>query len=362
MTRHHTQSALMRYARRLGFGELHTKIDPDTGLEAIVAIHNLNRGPAIGGARCHHYDDFNQAMVDVLRLAQMMSLKSAIVDLPHGGAKSVLIKPRQIRDRQAYMHAFGDFVHQLNGRYVTAVDVGTDMGDMDLIAERTPFVAGYTGQDTVHHENNPSPYTAKSVFRGIQAAVAFRHRQDTLNGIHVAIQGVGHVGRVLTQLLVDAGARVTVTDTFTDNVTYCVNEYGATAVAPEAIYSIECDVFAPCALGGVINLAHINQLKAPIIAGSANNQLAHLKIAETLKQRGILYAPDFVVNAGGLIFAAAIYDFGDSSRANEKIDQLYDTLLRLFERAEQTHQSTNAVTVELALEKLKHIEMPESSY
>ena len=346
----HSYQALMRYAEMLTCNEFHVKFDPETGLHAIIAIHSNTLGPAIGGCRLKPYTNAGMAMKDVLQLSYMMTLKAAISDLPHGGAKSVIIAPDHMKDRHALFQSFGDFVHQLNGRYIAAMDVGTETTDMDAIAARTPYVIGARGTHASH--DDPSFHTALGVLRGIEACVHFKLNKDSLKGIRVAIQGAGHVGYELAKLLAEKGAKISICDPKHEAVQRCVIECGATAIALEDIYDVDCDVFAPCALGGVINNDTLSRIKAKIIAGSANNQLAHKKIGAILQEMGILYAPDFVINSGGLIQAAMIYDYNDLSLAIKKIDKLYDILLGIFKRAETVKRSTTEVARRAALEKL----------
>lgn len=347
---HHRHGALMRYARMLGFGDIHTKIDPSTGLHAIIAIHNTQRGPAIGGCRLYDYRSAGLALKDALRLSYMMTLKAAASDLPHGGAKAVILKPLFIKDRDAIFRGFGDFVHEMNGRYITAMDVGTTTHDMDIIAERTPHVIGAAGIDSI--QGDPSPYTANGVIRGIQAAVCFKLKRDSLEGIRVAVQGAGKVSYYLCEHLHEQGAKITVTDVKLEATQRFVDEFNAKVVTPEEIYDVDCDIFAPCAIGGTINRDTLNRLKATIIAGAANNQLAHRKYGVTAQKKGILYAPDFVINAGGLIQSAATHDYHDVSIANKLINQLYDRMITLFERAEKTNQPTTEIAELIAIEKL----------
>ena len=267
---HHTAlDGLFRYAEFLNFGEVHIKFDHATGLKAIVAIHNLKRGPAIGGTRLVSYSSSDEALEDALRLGYMMSFKAAISNLNHGGAKAVLIKPKVIKDRKAYFTAFADFVNQLGGRYITAVDSGTSAADMDIIAERTSYVTC-----TSHSRNSgdPSPQTALGVRRAIEAAVKFKLGRDSLDGIHVAIQGAGHVGYFLAKELSQRGAKLTVCDINVSALQRSVDEFGAAICSPETIYDTEADVFAPCALGAVLNLQTINRLRVPIVAGSSKDR------------------------------------------------------------------------------------------
>jgi leucine dehydrogenase len=341
---------LFRYAELLNFGDVHVKFDPATGLKAIVAIHNLNRGPAIGGCRCIEYPSSDKALEDALRLGYMMSYKAAINNLNHGGAKAVIMKPKIIKDRTAFMSAFGDFVNELGGRYVTAVDSGTSESDMDIIATRTPFVTCTTASGS---GGDPSPHTALGVKRGIEAAVKFKLGRENLEGVHVTIQGAGHVGYYLAKELTALGARLTMCDVNQVNLSRCVDEFGVAICAPDEIYDIKADVFAPCALGAVLNLHTIKRLNVSIVAGSANNQLAHQKHATLLHERGILYAPDFVVNAGGLIFVAAVYDHADLTRAVQQVGDIYFTLGEIFERSQLENKTTNQIAEAIALEKLR---------
>jgi len=347
---YHTHEALMRYARMLGFGDIHTKIDPKTGLQAIIAIHSTRRGPAIGGCRLYAYRSYGTAMKDVLRLSYMMTLKAAVSDLAHGGAKAVIIKPKIIKDRDAIFRSFGDFVHEMNGRYISAMDIATTTHDMDMIAERTPHVIGAAGTDEA--QSDPAPFTGIGVMRGLEAAVKFKLGRDDLDGLRVAIQGGGKVAYSLAEKLHERGATIIMCDTKPEAVQRFVDTFNAEVVSPDKIYDVECDIFSPCAIGGTINLNTLNRLSAKIIAGSANNQLAHRKYGEVARQRGILYAPDFVINAGGLIQAASIHDYHDITIAEKLTEQIYDRMLTLFERAKQTNKPTTDIAELIAIEKL----------
>ncbi len=346
---HTALDRLFRYSEFLGYGDFHVKFDPATGLRAIVAIHNLNRGPAIGGCRMIHYQTTDAALEDALRLGQMMSLKAAISNLPHGGGKAVLIKPKVIKDRIAYLESYGDFVESLGGRYITAVDSGTSEEDMDIIARRTQFVTCTTELKKL---GDASSATAFGVRRGIQAAVKFKLGRDDLEGLHVTIQGAGHVGYYLAKELQALGARLTMCDVNSTNLQKCVDELGVATCYPEQIFDIPADVFAPCALGSILNLETIKRLRVSIVAGSANNQLAHSKFGAHLKDHGILYAPDFVINAGGLIHVAVIYAHADIAKSNEQVGNVYHTLMSIFDRSERENRSTNEVAEQMAREKL----------
>ncbi len=340
---------LFRYADFMRFGEVHIRFDHATGLVAIIAIHSLKLGPAIGGCRLISYPSTDAALEDALRLAHMMSFKAAINHMPHGGAKAVLIRPKIITDRRAYFHAFGEFVHSLDGRYITAVDSGTSPADMDMIRERTPHVTCTTQSGIAQ---DPSPHTALGVCRGIEAAVHFHLGQESLNDVHVAIQGAGHVGYFLAKELSARGARLTMCDVNAEALARCVREFGVATVVPDAIYAVPADVFAPCALGAVLNLKTIESLQVKIVAGSANNQLAHRRFAKLLHERGILYAPDFVINAGGLIYVAALYDHDDAAIATELVGNIYHTLMTIFTKSQQENLATNDVAEAIAREKI----------
>jgi leucine dehydrogenase len=341
---------VFQYAKDLDFGEVHFKMDAKTGLFAVVAIHSTKLGSAIGGCRCISYPSMQAAILDAIRLAHGMSYKAAICELSHGGGKAVLMKPREIKDRKAYFQSFAEFVHEMNGRYVTAIDSGTDVNDMDIIAAQTPFV---TCTSKIG-EGNPAPYTAIGVQRGIAAAVKFKLGEDSLKGIHVAIQGAGHVGYHLTRNLTQAGARVTLADLNAQNLTRCQKEFNVSIATPEEIYQIDCEVFAPCALGGVINAATIPSINAPIVAGSANNQLKNpLQDDQLLFERGILYVPDFLINAGGLIHAAAAYDHGDLEKAKQQIYRIYEACMTIFNRAKAENKPTGYIAQVIADERLR---------
>lgn len=346
---HKSIDSLMRYADFLGYGDIHTKIDKKTGLKALVAIHNLNRGPAIGGCRMIAYQTVGKALEDVLRLGHMMSYKAAINNLPHGGAKAVIIKP-EAANREALFEKFGEFVEELGGRYITAVDSGTNVEDMDIVARKTSFVIGTSKSGAA---GDPSPLTALGVRRAIEAAVKFKMGRDSLEGIQVAIQGAGHVGYSLSKELHQLGAKIIISDINPALVERCVREFGAAACHPDDIYSIKADVFSPCALGAILNVRTIKQLHVAIVAGSANNQLSHQHNGSLLHERGILYAPDFLINAGGLIQVSVLYDHGDLQKANEQIRNIYHTVYDIYERSKRENRATNAIAEEIARERLR---------
>ncbi len=330
-----------------GFGDIHFKVDSKTGMKAIIAIHNTNLGPALGGCRFIEYLNTETAIKDAMRLARGMSYKAALNNLPLGGGKAVIIKPAHPFERNHYLEAFGRFINELNGRYITAVDSGTDLSDMDIIAKYTPFVASLS-----QHNDSPSTSTAKGVLRGIEAAVQFKLGKNSLAGVHIAIQGLGHVGYLLAGYLTALGAKLTVADLNEQAVEQVIKEFGAKAVPANFIHRTPCDVFSPCALGAIINDETIPQLQTTIIAGAANNQLAHNYHGQVLHKRGILYAPDYVINSGGLIFAACKYLKTSIEQAEQKIDAIYACLLELFSRSKQEDLPTNEIADIIAQEKL----------
>ena len=330
-----------------GFGDLHLKQDPRSGLRAIVAVHSTKLGPALGGCRFVEYASTADAVRDALRLAQGMSYKSALAGLPLGGGKAVIIKPNKAFDRQAYFHAFGDFVESLNGRYITAVDSGTELHDMNIIGQRTRYVASLSEE-----HGDPSPSTVSGILRGIEAAVMFTLDRSSLSGLKVAIQGLGQVGFDLAHRLHQQGARLTVADVNADRVADAVRRFSATEVLVQDIHKVPCDVFAPCALGGILNSSSIAELQTRIVAGGANNQLAEPLDGQRLHDRGILYAPDYVINAGGVIYASSKYFSSSEASAQQKINNIRNALLEIFNRSRQDNQACNLIADGLARELL----------
>lgn len=340
---------VFKYAQQLKYGELHFKMDAKTGLFAIIAIHNTKLGPAIGGCRCIDYPSIQAGIIDAIRLAHMMSYKAAICGLAHGGAKSVIVKPAVIPDRRAFFESFGRFVDEFQGLYIAAMDSGTDVRDMDYIANVTPYVTCTSQVGS----GDPAPFTALGVRRGIEAAVRFKFGKSDLNGITIAIQGAGHVGYHLARELTELGAKLIMADIDPAHLQKCQSEFGVSIVDPDEIYSVKCDVFSPCALGAVINANTIPVLNCAIVAGSANNQLKELEADDQrLFERGILYAPDFLINAGGLIQAAASYDHQSQEQAVAQIHNLYNETMAIFERAKNENQSTNRIAQIIADERL----------
>lgn len=338
---------IFNYAKALKFGELHFKLDETTGLLAIIAIHSTKLGPALGGCRCREYDSISDAIEDAMRLAYGMTYKAAITGLPLGGGKSVLIKPKEIKDRDKYFQSFGKFIDDLNGRYITAVDSGTNPNDMDSIAKQTPFV---TSQGSLN--GDPSPFTADGVFLAIKAAVKHKLKREDIKGLKFAIQGVGNVGYLLARHLHKAGAVLFVTDTNKLAVEKCVKEFNATPVELDEIYQVDCDIFSPCALGAILNDNSISKLKASMVIGSANNQLAEPRHGDELHKRGILYGPDYVINAGGLIHACSQFYKTPLAEVRKQVEGIYDTTLAILNRADKQNLPTYLVADEIAEERL----------
>ncbi|MGX5220077.1 Glu/Leu/Phe/Val dehydrogenase dimerization domain-containing protein [Pseudomonas segetis] len=328
--------------------------DKASGLQAIIAIHNRNLGPALGGCRMWPYVDDQAALRDVLRLSRGMTYKSALANLPLGGGKAVIIGDPHTGKSTALFQAMGDFVESLGGRYITAADSGTGVAEMQIMAERTRHVAGAGVRETLdggQRSGDPSPATAYGVFVGIQVAVKHRLGRDDLKGLRVAIQGVGQVGFNLARHLRDAGAQVWACDIVEANVRRAVEQLGVKAVTQADIYGLDVDVFAPCAMGGIINLQTLDLLRAPIIAGAANNQLADAQLAEELASKGVLYAPDYAINAGGIIDIYFERSGGSALELKAHIEGIGATLEQIFSRAEHQGKTTTAIADQLAEER-----------
>lgn len=333
-----------------GFGEVHLGRDAATGLRAIIAIHDTRLGPALGGCRFIHYESDDAAVVDALRLARGMTYKAALAGLAHGGGKSVIIHPRTAFDRNALFTAFGRFIESLRGHYITAEDSGTGLEDMEVIRTTTKHVVGI---DPAHGgSGDPSPFTALGVRRGIEACVKFVKGRDKLDGIHVAVQGVGHVGYYLCKELHDAGAKLTVADIDPLKAERAQREFGAKVASLDEIAATECDIFSPNALGSALNDETIPRLRCKIVAGAANNQLAEPRHGDDLMQRGILYAPDYAINAGGLVNVAQEVAGYDRKKAHDRTMKIYDTILEIAERAKKAAAPTYRVADAMVEERL----------
>lgn len=335
------------YAEQHGFGEVHVKMDPKTKLQAIIAIHSTKLGPALGGCRFIEYPSTEKALQDALRLARAMSFKAAVLGLKHGGGKSVLMKRPDITDRRAYFEAFGRMVNDLNGKYITAVDSGTSIADMNIIHTQTPFVTSLTG-----HSENTSEHTAIGTFLGLKSSVKYAMKQDDLKGLRVSIQGLGNVGFDLARQLHEAGAELFVTDVNQAAVQNAVKQFNATAVPIDEIHQCEVDVFSPCALGGAINDTTIQELNCKIIAGCANNQLSNPELGKILQDKGIIYAPDYVINAGGLVYAAGRYDGVSDDYIQTSLQSIPTSLTNIYERAAKEGLPTSIIADRIAQERL----------
>ena len=294
----------------------------------IVAIHSTKLGPAVGGTRFWKYENDEAAIKDLLRLARGMTYKNALAGLPLGGGKSIVLRPEGSFDREGIFRAHGRFVDTFGGRYITAEDVGTNPDDLAIVRQETKHAAGLHGLS-----GDPSPFTARGVFRATQAAAKHRWGSESLEGKTVALQGGGNVGYHLASNLHKAGARLIVSDVDESKVERLVKEFDAAPVAPEAIYSVESDIYAPCALGGTINDQTIPQFKVEIIVGGANNQLLEERHGDELEKRGILYAPDYAANAGGIINGCRELLGWEASQSLAKVDEIHETVLDIFRTA-----------------------------
>ena len=304
--------------------------EPSSGYRGIIAIHDTTLGPALGGTRFWNYASDGDALIDALRLARGMTYKAAVAGLNLGGGKSVIIGDNKISNREPLFRAHGRHVESLRGRYITAEDVGTSTADMEFIRTETKHVTGLLGKS-----GDPSPVTAYGTYRGMKAAAQYRWGSDSLAGKTVAVQGCGHVGYFLCKELHQEGAKLVVTDIDAQRVKAVTQDFHAKAVSAAEIYGQAADIFAPCALGAVINDETIAQLKVAIVAGAANNVLAEDRHGDELERKGIAYAPDYVINGGGLINVNAELHDWSLERARAKAGEIYDTILRVFEIAKE---------------------------
>ncbi|WP_461538310.1 Leu/Phe/Val dehydrogenase [Spongorhabdus nitratireducens] len=323
--------------------DIHFRHDKPTGLKAMIAIHSTRRGPALGGCRCIPYDHTEDALADAIDLARGMSYKAALAGLDLGGGKAVIMEPAEAYDREALFKAFGRFVEELGGRYITAMDSGTMLQDMDWISTETRHVT------CTSHSGDPSPYTARGVFAAIKACLqASDALPDTLQGLRVAVQGAGNVGFELCRLLHEAGAQLQVADIDEERRQCCIDAFGANTVPVDQILTTECDILSPCGLGHILTEELIPKLRCSAIAGSANNQLAGPEVGLALYRQGILYAPDYLINAGGLIFVAMSHEGQSEADIYHRVDELGDTLLKLFHRQEQSGEASSLIADRMA--------------
>ncbi|RDW19142.1 leucine dehydrogenase [Oceanobacillus arenosus] len=341
---------IFTYMEKYDYEQLVICQDKNSGLKAIIAIHDTTLGPALGGTRMWTYKSEEDAIEDALRLAKGMTYKNAAAGLNLGGGKTVIIgDPRKDKNPEMF-RAFGRYIQGLNGRYITAEDVGTTVDDMDLIHLETDYVAGLSGSS-----GNPSPVTAYGIYKGIKAAAKEAYGDDSIEGKTVAVQGVGNVAFALCEHLHKEGAKLIVTDINQAAVNRAVEAFGATAVGPDDIYDVECDIYAPCALGATINDDTIPRIKAKVIAGSANNQLKSSVHGDILFEKGIVYAPDYVINSGGVINVADELTGYDQSRALKKVETIYDSLAKVFEISRRDNIPTYVAADRMAEERIQSV-------
>lgn len=327
-----------------GFERIVSGTDAASGYHAIVVIHNTVLGPAVGGTRFWNYASEEDALRDALRLARGMTYKNSLAGMPLGGGKSVILGDNKVEEREKLFRVHGRLVESLGGAYITAQDVGTTTSDMAYVLKETRHVGGGHG--------DPSPITARGVFRAMQAAAKFRWGSDDLSGKTVAIQGCGNVGYHLAERLHQAGANLIVSDVDENRVRRGEKELGAGRATPDEIHKVEADIFAPCALGAILNDQTIPQLRVEMVVGGANNQLLEARHGEALRARGILYAPDYAANAGGIISFGMECLHWNREFMLKKVDGIYDTLLSIFTIAERDGVATNVVADRLAEERI----------
>lgn len=322
--------------------------DPAANYRSVIAVHSTRLGPAVGGARLWRYGSLDEAVTDALRLSRGMTYKNALAGLPFGGGKTVILSDENLPiDREKLFRAHGRFVERLGGSYITAEDVGTSPDDMEHVRRETTHVGGLWGES-----GDPSPVTARGVFRAIQAAVKHRRGSPDVKGLRVALQGCGHVGYHLARELREAGAQLIVTDVDGARASRVAEEFGATPVGADEIYDADADLFAPCALGGVLNDETIPRLKVGAVTGAANNQLLEARHGDALAARRILYAPDYAANVGGVINGCIELLGWEPARSRRKVEEIYDTLLAVFAAAEAEGISTARAADRIAEQRL----------
>lgn len=351
---------LFKYMEKYDYEQLCFCQDEQSGLKAIIAIHDTTLGPALGGTRMWTYESEEAAIEDALRLARGMTYKNAAAGLNLGGGKTVIIGDPRKDKNEAMFRAFGRYVQGLNGRYITAEDVGTTVEDMDLIHEETDFVTGIS--PAFGSSGNPSPVTAYGVYRGMKAAAKEAFGSDSLGGRVVAVQGVGNVAYTLCRYLHEEGAKLIVTDINKNAVNRVVEEFQAEAVDPDDIYKVSCDIYAPCALGATINDETIPQLTAKVIAGSANNQLKETKHGDLIHEMGIVYAPDYVINAGGVINVADEMNGYNKERALKKVETIYDNIEKVIGISKRDRIPTYVAADRMAEERIAAIRQSRSQF
>lgn len=354
-------TALLDRMRNMGHEQVLFCNDAATGLKAIIAIHDTTLGPALGGTRMWNYANEAEALEDVLRLSRGMTYKSALAGLDLGGGKAVIIGDSKTQKTEAMFRRFGRFVESLNGQYITAEDMGMTLTEMVNIKKETDYVAGLP--KSIGGSGNPSPVTAYGVFMGLKAAAKRAYGSDDLSGRKVSVQGLGNVGFALCELLHKDGAKLVVTDIHEGAVKRAVEALNATAVAPDAIYDQEVDIYSPCAMGATVNDDTLTRLKCSVIAGAANNQLAEeTKHGQALVDKGILYAPDFLVNAGGIINCFWELKGFVEQAAMDQCAGIYDTALQVFEESEATGTPSYVVANRIAERRINAVKNSGLSY
>ncbi|REK71285.1 Leu/Phe/Val dehydrogenase [Paenibacillus paeoniae] len=321
--------------------------DRSIGFKAVIAIHNTSLGPSLGGCRIRQYASDQDAVADALRLARSMTYKSALAGVPYGGGKAVILASPDAGPRDALFRTLGKHIQKLQGQYITGMDLGTTVADMDTVRQETTFVTDTSGSLGAVGDLT-AKMTAYGVFLGIGASLRRLFGSESLLHRSVAVQGLGKVGYQLCRYLKEAGARLTVTDLDARLVRKAAKEFGASVSLPANIMAVPCDVLAPCALGGVLDDGAIGRLNCRIVAGAANNQLAEERHGDKLRKRGILYAPDYVINAGGIIVTASELSGGDAAQAKRNVESIYGTLTRVYDLAEAQSLSTSAAANRLA--------------
>ncbi|CAH0335182.1 Leucine dehydrogenase [Flavobacterium sp. CECT 9288] len=333
--------------------------DKDTGLKAIIGIHNSVMGPALGGTRMFNYANEWEALNDVLRLSRGMTFKAAITGLNIGGGKAVIIGDAKTQKNPALMRKFGEFVHSLSGRYITAEDVGMETADMDIVRDVTPYVTGIS--ESRGGAGNPSPVTAYGVYLGMKAAAKQQFGTDVLSGKKVLVQGIGHVGETLVDYLTKEGAIVTIADINEEKLAEVGAKYNAEIYRGEDLYTADVDIYAPCAMGATLNDVTISKLKAKVVAGAANNQLADENIhGALLQEKGILYAPDFLINAGGIINVYAELAHYDKAEIMRKTENIYNTTLEIFDYAIANGCTTHKAALTIAQNRIDQRKLENS--
>ncbi|HLA65932.1 MAG TPA: Glu/Leu/Phe/Val dehydrogenase dimerization domain-containing protein [Acidimicrobiia bacterium] len=327
--------------------------DPASGLKSIIAIHSTALGPALGGTRFFPYGSDDEALEDVLRLAKAMALKAAAAGLDLGGGKAVIIGDSRKMKSERLWRAYGRVVDSLRGRYITAEDVGTDANDMEMIRRETRWVVGVPVEEG--GSGDPSPATARGLIAATRAVLRFMHGSEDMSGRTVAVLGVGKVGSDLVRRFIEAGAKVTVADVYPPAIERATQAFKVDVVSAEDIVDVECDVFAPCSMGGTFDETTIPRLRCEAIVGSANNQLSTPEDAERIAERDILYAPDFVVNGGGLINVSEELRGYTAEKAAAHVDKVYDNTMRVLEAARERGVTPNVAAVDLAEERIRDI-------